>query len=104
LYSIASINYHGLHRPYCTSSKPPQSPKPPQNPANGQGIKLDSQDGQEETSKTNADSPVTDKTEQPLSVFQRFKQTYKEHGKVLIFVEVVTSIVWYGLFYIIVTR
>lgn len=41
--------------------------------------------------------------EKKLSVFQRFNQTYKEHGKVLIIVEVVTSIFWYGLFYFIVT-
>ncbi|XP_022343191.2 uncharacterized protein LOC111136550 [Crassostrea virginica] len=36
-----------------------------------------------------------------LSIFQRFKKTYKEHGKVLVGVHVATSLVWYGSFYLI---
>ncbi|KAL4235284.1 hypothetical protein ACF0H5_006922 [Mactra antiquata] len=39
------------------------------------------------------------KTEEKLSVFQRFKKTYKEHGKVLIVVHLVTSTVWFGSFF-----
>ena len=46
---------------------------------------------------------VSQNGENKLSVFQRFKKTYKEHGKVLIIVEVATSIFWYGLFYTIVS-
>lgn len=66
---------------------------------------MNSRNGQEETDKLKPDSTVTDdSTDKRLSVYQRFKQTYKEHGKALIFVEVVTSIMWYGLFYVIVTR
>ncbi|XP_061166615.1 uncharacterized protein C18orf19 homolog A-like [Saccostrea echinata] len=35
-----------------------------------------------------------------LSVFKRFQKTYKEHGKVLVGVHLVTSLVWYGSFYL----
>lgn len=37
--------------------------------------------------------------EEKLSVFQRFKKTYKEHGKVLICVHLATSAVWFGSFF-----
>ncbi|GAB1610470.1 protein FAM210A-like [Argonauta hians] len=35
----------------------------------------------------------------PKSIIQRFKQAYKEHGKVLIGVHLATSAVWFGSFY-----
>ncbi|WAR13150.1 F210A-like protein [Mya arenaria] len=34
-----------------------------------------------------------------LSVFQRFKKTYKEHGKVLVGVHIFTSSIWFGSFF-----
>ena len=34
-----------------------------------------------------------------LSILQRFKRAYKEHGKILVAVHVATSVVWYGSFY-----
>jgi len=34
-----------------------------------------------------------------LSIFQRFKETYKQHGKLLIAVHFATSAVWFGSFY-----
>ncbi|XP_060081855.1 protein FAM210A-like [Ylistrum balloti] len=37
--------------------------------------------------------------EEKLTLVQRFKKTYKEHGKVLIGVHLVTSCVWFGTFY-----
>ncbi|KAJ8303552.1 hypothetical protein KUTeg_019948 [Tegillarca granosa] len=41
-----------------------------------------------------------DKTEdKPLSIFQRFKKAYKEHGKILVCVHIATSTVWFGSFY-----
>lgn len=43
------------------------------------------------------DSP--DEDDSNLSVFQRFKRAYKEHGKVLIAVHVATSVVWFGSFF-----
>lgn len=39
-----------------------------------------------------------------LSILQRFKKTYKEHGKVLVGVHVVTSLMWYGSFYLTLSR
>lgn len=41
----------------------------------------------------------TQEPEKKLSVFQRFKKTYKEHGKVLIGVHLATSTVWFGSFF-----
>jgi len=35
-----------------------------------------------------------------LTLVQRFKKTYKEHGKVLIGVHVATSVMWYASFYL----
>jgi len=54
----------------------------------------------EEDKAKSADS-LDDKS---LSVFQRFKLVYKEYGKTLIGVHVVTSIAWYGAFYILARR
>ncbi|XP_062575586.1 protein FAM210A-like [Saccostrea cucullata] len=51
-------------------------------------------------STENATKATAVETEK-LSVFKRFKQTYKEHGKVLVGVHLVTSLVWYGSFYLI---
>lgn len=39
------------------------------------------------------------KDSKSLSIFQRFKQAYKQHGKVLVGVHVATSTVWLGCFY-----
>lgn len=52
--------------------------------------------GSEKRETTADGSPVED--EQQLTVFQRFKKAYKEHGKVLVAVHVATSIVWYSSF------
>ncbi|KAK6185353.1 hypothetical protein SNE40_007606 [Patella caerulea] len=38
-------------------------------------------------------------TEKNLTIFQRFKRAYKEHGKVLVGVHLATSTVWFGCFY-----
>ncbi|CAG5120736.1 unnamed protein product [Candidula unifasciata] len=52
-----------------------------------------------------ADPPVenTNSSEsepvQKLTLYQRFKKTYKEHGKVLVAVHLLTSTVWFGSFY-----
>lgn len=42
--------------------------------------------------------------ESKMTVFQRFKKVYKEYGKTLIAVHVVTSIGWYGAFYLMAYR
>ncbi|GFO16298.1 protein fam210a-like protein [Plakobranchus ocellatus] len=41
----------------------------------------------------------TEETEEKLTLYQRFKKTYKEHGKVLVAVHVATSLVWFSTFY-----
>lgn len=53
---------------------------------------------QNEKQQTEAAGPAD--TEQKLSIFQRFKKTYKEHGKVLIGVHLITSTIWFGSFYL----
>lgn len=40
-----------------------------------------------------------EKPVEQLTLVQRFKKTYKEHGKVLIGVHLLTSCVWFGTFY-----
>ena len=39
-----------------------------------------------------------------LTIFQRFKRAYKQHGKVLVGVHVATSTVWFGCFYYLAQR
>ena len=51
-----------------------------------------------------SDSKYEDISDQNLTVFQRFKKTYKEHGKVLVCVHIATSVVWFGSFYMIASR
>lgn len=61
---------------------------------------------QHRTFATNANDPKDsiDTKEKKLTVFQRFTQVYKEYGKTLVVVHVVTSIMWYGGFYLIARR
>ncbi|CAI9737414.1 Hypothetical predicted protein [Octopus vulgaris] len=52
------------------------------------------------TSRVQRNGDDIDKeTPKGLSIFQRFKQAYKQHGKVLIGVHLATSAVWLGSFY-----
>ncbi|XP_061188054.1 uncharacterized protein LOC133196137 [Saccostrea echinata] len=98
LKPTASFHCHSICRLYSNSSS-----NTPQKPQNEQGSKANPEEDPKETPNTSQDSmTAADTAVKKLSVFQRFKQTYKEHGKVLIIVEVLTSIFWYGLFYIIV--
>lgn len=100
LLSVAPFHCHGIHKLYSSSSS-----KKLESSKIGDGIDLKQQKIPQipvtpgESGSTNA----SQNGENKLSVFQRFKKTYKEHGKVLIFVEVATSIFWYGLFYTIVS-
>ncbi|XP_059176385.1 protein FAM210A-like [Physella acuta] len=54
------------------------------------------------TSSESASSASSENVEQTekLSLYQRFKKTYKEHGKVLVGVHLVTSAAWFGTFYL----
>ena len=46
-----------------------------------------------------ATKEIPEEEEKQLTLYQRFKKTYKEHGKVLVGVHIATSIVWFGSFY-----
>lgn len=52
---------------------------------------------------TTSSSAVAEESEK-LSIVQRFKTTYKKHGKILVGVHIVTSLVWYGSFYLTLSR
>ncbi|BFZ19778.1 hypothetical protein BsWGS_22816 [Bradybaena similaris] len=66
------------------------------------GSRVDS-GGTELTTETtqNANKAVNegDDAGKKLTLYQRFKKTYKEHGKILIVVHLLTSAVWFGSFY-----
>ena len=49
--------------------------------------------------KTKDGDQVEAVDEKPKGIFQRFKDAYKEYGKVLVCVHVATSAVWLGSFY-----
>lgn len=53
------------------------------------------QDQREEAAAEEVD-PLQDKS---IGLFQRFKRTFKQYGKVMIPVHLVTSSVWFGTFY-----
>ncbi|XP_053402072.1 uncharacterized protein C18orf19 homolog A-like [Mercenaria mercenaria] len=64
------------------------------------GEKTDKVDsGNTTKSDQGVNSQAENVPEEKLSVFQRFKKTYKEHGKVLVGVHLVTSAVWFGSFF-----
>lgn len=51
------------------------------------------------TQNADGEKGEEEKEEKPLTLYQRFKKTYKEHGKVLVAVHLATSSVWFGCFY-----
>lgn len=58
------------------------------------------QDNQSEKTLQTEENENKDSTEdKPLTIFQRFKKAYKEHGKILVCVHLATSTVWFGSFY-----
>ena len=46
-----------------------------------------------------ADDKTASSTESPPGLLRRFHQTYKEHGKILVCVHLITSAVWASAFY-----
>lgn len=62
-------------------SKPPDDKSEPPSPASDPAAEVD---------------PLQDKS---MGLFQRFKKTFKQYGKVMIPVHLVTSSVWFGTFY-----
>ncbi|RUS89356.1 hypothetical protein EGW08_002876 [Elysia chlorotica] len=58
--------------------------------------------GDRQFTRTSGDEttlPKNPEEEEKLTLYQRFKKTYKEHGKVLVAVHVTTSVVWFSVFY-----
>lgn len=53
----------------------------------------------ETTQNANKSVNEGDDASKKLTLYQRFKKTYKEHGKILIVVHLLTSAVWFGSFY-----
>lgn len=51
------------------------------------------------TDKAGDKAEVTKESESPPGLLRRFHQTYKEHGKILVGVHLVTSAVWASIFY-----
>ncbi|ROJ29243.1 hypothetical protein DPX16_13687 [Anabarilius grahami] len=77
-----------------TSTEEETPLNPPQSLAGTEGLyKPDT--GSELQSKGDVD-PLQDKS---IGLFQRFKKTFKQYGKVMVPVHIVTSTVWFGSFY-----
>lgn len=85
LYGSSSLKYECAHT-FATASQSDDTLKSVVKSSHSDSIS-----GMEVTSK-----------EEKLSTFQKMKQMYKEHGKVVILVHLVTSAVWFGSFYYIV--
>lgn len=58
------------------------------------GVSQTEDDGRDKPS-----APDGGESSKKVSLFQRFKNAYKEYGKVLIGVHLATSVVWFGSFY-----
>lgn len=83
--SVSRLAYIARYSSSSADSKlPVDKPKADGQPANPNGT---------DTTASSQEEP------EKLSIYQRFKRTYKEHGKILVAVHVTTSIVWYGAFY-----
>lgn len=77
-----------------TSTEEETPINPPQSLAGTEGLyKPDT--GSELYNKGDVD-PLQDKS---IGLFQRFKKTFKQYGKVMVPVHIVTSTVWFGSFY-----
>ena len=71
--------------------------------SSGVGQKNSANQTQQADKQQQADNETSQETEEvdekQLTVVQRFKLAYKQHGKVLIGVHLVTSSVWFGSFF-----
>uniref|UniRef100_A0A8C1Y3S1 Family with sequence similarity 210 member Ab n=1 Tax=Cyprinus carpio TaxID=7962 RepID=A0A8C1Y3S1_CYPCA len=77
-----------------TSTEEEAPLNPPQSLAGPEGLyKADT--GSDPQNKVDVD-PLQDKS---IGLFQRFKKTFKQYGKVMVPVHIVTSTVWFGSFY-----
>ena len=58
----------------------------------------------DDLAKTYTDSQKSSGEPAKLTLVQRFKKAYKEHGKILIGVHIATSVMWYASFYALARR
>ncbi|XP_051577772.1 uncharacterized protein C18orf19 homolog B-like isoform X2 [Myxocyprinus asiaticus] len=81
-----------------TSAEEDTPLNPPQSLAGTEGLyKAGTGSGSEAVPQNKGDSdPLQDKS---IGLFQRFKKTFKQYGKVMVPVHIVTSTVWFGSFY-----
>ncbi|KAI7806257.1 uncharacterized protein C18orf19 homolog B [Triplophysa rosa] len=83
----------------CKTSEEEETPlNPPQSLAGTEGLyKADPSRSVEAALQNKGDiDPLQDKS---IGLFQRFKKTFKQYGKVMVPVHIVTSTVWFGSFY-----
>lgn len=73
----------------------PQHQPPPEEPQSRTTPASDVQKREAEADSVEVD-PLQDKS---IGLYQRFKKTFKQYGKVMIPVHLVTSSVWFGTFY-----
>ncbi|KAH9494602.1 hypothetical protein Btru_019688 [Bulinus truncatus] len=57
-------------------------------------------DSKNDQNKGNGSEVTQNETQDKPSLYQRFKQTYKQHGKIFIAVHLVTSAAWFSSFYL----
>ncbi|XP_030638466.1 uncharacterized protein C18orf19 homolog B [Chanos chanos] len=62
-------------------------------------VGTDSKHKTEEGAATQASAEVDPLQDKSIGLYQRFKKTFKQYGKVMIPVHLVTSTVWFGTFY-----
>ncbi|KAL0171831.1 hypothetical protein M9458_032142, partial [Cirrhinus mrigala] len=77
-----------------TSTEGETQINPPQSIAGTEGLYA-TDTGSDPQNKGEVD-PLQDKS---IGLFQRFKKTFKQYGKVMVPVHIVTSTVWFGSFY-----
>lgn len=80
---------------FSRASNQPKAQSPQEEPQSSSAPQ--SQEQKEETRPDTSEvDPLQDKS---IGLVQRFKKTFKQYGKVLIPVHLVTSTVWFGTFY-----
>lgn len=89
-----AVRVKEARKPY-EEEEPPLNP--PQSLAGTEGLYKADPGSVEATPHSKSDiDPLQDKS---IGLFQRFKKTFKQYGKVMVPVHIATSTVWFGSFY-----
>jgi len=84
--------------PHATSSQ--ESPPPPHAPSSQESPPPHAPSSKERPAPSQGANPEVDPLQDnSIGLIQRFKKTFKQYGKVMIPVHLVTSSVWFGTFY-----